>query len=120
MSNDGRCTCGCRIFYDRSLRMTTADGSAYNIPGIQIVECVNCANVSKVVGTDGERKTVIPFVSGRAAEKDLFLAAMDAWKVDHDKAPNSHYFIHEEADMKDFERLGIPQPEQKRRLEVAK
>lgn len=107
MANDGRCACGCRIFFDKATRITCADGRAFNIPGIQISECVSCGSTVKIIGNDGERKTVIRFTHGKDAEKSLFLEALESSKVEHVKAPNSHYIVAEEGDLKDFERLGI-------------
>lgn len=110
MANDGRCSCGCRIFYDRPTRITTASGAAFNIPTIAIVECVNCGAVCKIVGEDGERKTVVPFVSGKAAEKELFAAAVSWWKNEHRPELKMTFVTVEDADKADYERHGIPRP----------
>lgn len=104
---DGRCACGCRIFYDRRVRITVSSGAAFEIPSAVIVECVRCGGISRIIGDDGERKTVVPFVSGKDAERELFLMAMRDWEnKDHpDKNPN--FIVIEDSDKKDFEILGV-------------
>lgn len=111
MANDGRCACGSRIFYDLDTRITCEDGRAFSIPGAQIAVCVNCESRVKIIGADGERKTVVPFKAGPSAEKELFLMAIGGWMTDHDKAPNENLLTVTEADQKDYERHGIPRPE---------
>lgn len=111
MAADGRCACGSRIFYDLGTRITCDDGRAFTIPGVQISVCVNCESRVAILGKDGERKAVVRFGSGPKAEKELFLAALNGWKTDHDKAPNDNLLTATEADQKDFERHGIPLPE---------
>lgn len=111
MANDGRCACGCRIFFDLDARITCEDGRAFGIPDIQLAVCVSCESRVKIVGGDGERKTVVPFRGGPAAEKELFLLAIGGWQNDHPTAPNKDFITCSEADQKDYERHGIPRPE---------
>lgn len=107
MSDNGRCPCGCRIFFDLNTRITCSDGRAFDIPTVQISKCVSCELVCLIIGANGEKKTVKPFKSGKDAERELFLAALGYWKNDHNPERNRDFITISDEDKKDFERLGL-------------
>ncbi len=110
MLNDGRCECGCRIFFQRPTVITTADGSIRDIPSIMIVECVTCLRVYSVKTSEG-RKTLEHFGVGKPSEALLFKAALKDWVNDHTPDRNYSMIVTDPADEVDFERLGIEKPE---------
>lgn len=111
MASDGRCACGCRIFFDLNARITCADGRAFSIPNPQVSVCVGCGTTVKILGGNGERKTIVPFRAGKEGERDLFLAAIECWKNEHSPERNDNYITIGDEDRKDFDRLGIPHTE---------
>lgn len=106
---DGRCECGSRIFFNKQTLITTANGSIRDIPSIMVMECVRCSRTYQV-STDPGVKTLIPFKSGMEAEKSLFLAALESWKNTDRPQSNESLIVLDDADRKDFERLGVPAP----------
>lgn len=104
--NDGRCECGSRIFFQRPLLITTANGTIRDIPSTLVMECVQCLRVYSV-STDPGRKTLVPFGVGRDSEKLLFKTALKDWKNVESNGTNDSLIVLEPADEQDFERLGV-------------
>lgn len=110
MANDGRCSCGCRIFFSRQIAITTASGSIRDIPSMMILECIRCLRVYST-STDPGKKTLQEWGVGEEGERMLFSAALKDWMNRDRPQDNANFLILEEADEKDFDRLGIPKPE---------
>lgn len=110
MLDDGRCECGCRIFFHRQTVITTANGTIRDIPSLMVLECVQCLRVYSV-STDAGRKTLRPFGVGRDSEKLLFQTALKDWKNTDRPQDNETFIVLESADEIDFDRLGVKGPE---------
>lgn len=110
MLSDARCECGCRIFFNRQVVITTASGTIRDIPSSLVLECVRDRRVY-LVSTDPGKKTLIPFLAGADSERMLFNAALGDWKNQHKPELNASMIVLEDADRRDFSRLGIEDPE---------
>ena len=104
--DDARCDCGSRIFFNKVAIITTASGSIRDIPSVMILECVRCMR-TYMTSTDPGPKVFAAFKAGASSERDLFLAALESWK-NHDRPQdNASLIVTDEADKRDFERLGV-------------
>lgn len=110
----GRCDCGCRIFFDREMLITTAFGAVFVIPSAGVVECYRCKAMYRMHGKDGEKKTLEPFGRDLMGERDLFLAALEDTK-NTDQADNPDrtpdFITVDPEDKLDFERLKLREDE---------
>lgn len=105
---DARCSCGCRIFFNKQVIITTANGSIRDIPSVMVLDCVRCAR-TYLTGTGEGRKELIPFKADAAGEKFLFEGALESWKNTHHPERNQSHIVIDEADKLDFMRLGVNQ-----------
>jgi hypothetical protein len=111
MLSDGRCPCGCRIFFDRKAIITTELGAILTIPSGRAVECARCNRALVILGEDAERKTVQVLPAGAELEKFLLICAMKDWKnMDHPEK-NPDFVTIDPGDKIDFKRLGLVEEE---------
>lgn len=110
--SEGRCECASRIFVNRQVVITTSSGSIRDIPSMMLLECVRCAR-TYTVSTDPGQKVLIQFKAGMEGEKLLFQEALKSWKNGDRHASqesgeaNQSHIVLDDADKKDFERLGV-------------
>lgn len=103
---EGRCECGSRIFFHKQGIITTASGTIRDIPAVMILDCSRCTK-TYLVSTKSGPKKLVPFVKGVEGEKALFFAALESWKNTDRPESNESHIVLDEADKKDFERLGV-------------
>lgn len=106
MTDNARCECGCRIFFNKQTVITTASGTVRDIPASMVMECVRCLKVY-IASMDFGKKTLTPFIYGETGERELFKAALESWKNSDRPETNESHIILDEADKVDFARLGI-------------
>lgn len=115
MSADGRCKCGSRIFIHRQVVITQSDGTVRDIPSVMLLECVTC-RLMYTTSSDIGPKTLTQFVASIDSERYLFQRALEDWKntnTPEDKGfggvqeRNDSYIVIDDADRKDFARLGV-------------
>lgn len=104
MLSELRCVCGCRMFINRQVIVTTASGTIRDVPSVMILECVSCVTVYSV-GTEAGKKTLTPLDSG--TEKLLFEAALKDWANKDRPDSNANHIVLDPADEQDFARLGV-------------
>lgn len=106
MTDNGRCECGSRIFFEKPTRITASDGSVRDIPAVFVMECVRCCRVY-LCSSEAGKKTLQPYVPGFEGEQTLFRLALESWK-NHDRPEaNPSLIVLNEADKEDYGRLGI-------------
>jgi len=106
MSDDARCLCGSRIFFQKPTVITTASGSIRDIPSVFVLECVRCARAF-YADSEAGKKTLRPYVPGVYAETELFKQALASWRNKDKPESNDSHIVLEDADKADFARLGI-------------
>lgn len=106
MLDEGRCSCGCRIFVNESVVITTASGTVRDIPSVFFMRCVRC-NEHYLMATESGKKTLIPVSRAEEIERALFYSALKDWQNRDIPDANESFIVLDEADKKDFERLSI-------------